>query len=116
LGAEHLAAGGNFEPLRYCLPRFTASNRLRHRARKIPGASTITTGFSGDVSPGLDSQNTPKLLRRNDEFRMTNDLVLAIGHWSFVTRYPSFVIAAKGRCWKIDPWRTRTQKNRTSSS
>ena len=33
--AEHLACGGDLEPLRDGFPRFAAGNRLWHKARKI---------------------------------------------------------------------------------
>ena len=44
--AEHLAFGGNLEPLRDGFPGFAARNRLWHKARKITQSGRVTTAFA----------------------------------------------------------------------
>jgi hypothetical protein len=49
LGAQNLAASGNFEPFRNGFPSFTAGDGLGHEARKIDAAAAMTNPFSRTV-------------------------------------------------------------------
>src|ERR1051325_11505588 len=105
LCAQNFAARGDLESFRDGFPGLTASNRFRHRERKIAAATRITNSFS-PANRAAEAPSSKELTRSPVQTGIGN----FSGAWTL-----EIGISLAASPVQIEPWKPRRRRSRMSS-